>query len=95
MAEPAKLLPTTVIGSHGLPGWLWLAREAMAEGRFGPTDIEETLADATRLAIQDQVDAGVDIVSDGEMRRVNFIVGFYGKLKGIEAMEPPRNTAKR
>ncbi len=90
MPDTPTLLPTTVIGSHALPSWLWLAREAMSEGRFGHTDIEETLEDATLTAIRDQVEAGVDIVSDGEMRRVNFIVGFYGRLRGIEAMEPPR-----
>ena len=90
MPDTPTLLPTTVIGSHALPSWLWLAREAMGEGRFGHTDIEETLEDATLTAIRDQVEAGVDIVSDGEMRRVNFIVGFYGRLRGIEAMEPPR-----
>ncbi|MBI3991836.1 MAG: cobalamin-independent methionine synthase II family protein [Candidatus Lambdaproteobacteria bacterium] len=85
-----KLLPTTVIGSHALPSWLWLSREAMAQGRFGQVDVEETLEDATRIAIQDQLDAGVDVISDGEMRRVNFIVGFYGHLRGIATEAPPR-----
>ena len=92
MSARAKLLPTTVIGSHALPGWLWLAREAMAAGRLGQIDVEETLEDATRIAIQDQLEAGVDIVSDGEMRRVNFIVGFYGRLRGIEALPAPRRV---
>ncbi len=90
MSQPPVLLPTTVIGSHALPSWLWLAREAMGAGRFGSTDVEETLDDATRIALQDQIDAGVDILSDGEMRRVNFIVGFYDRLIGIEPQEPPR-----
>ena len=85
-----KLLPTTVIGSHALPSWLWLSREAMAQGRFGPVDVEETLEDATRIAIQDQLEAGVDIISDGEMRRVNFIIGFYSHLRGIVTEAPPR-----
>ena len=74
------LLPTSVIGSYALPSWLWLAREAMAAGRYGARDIAETLEDATRLAIDDQIEAGVDIISDGEMRRTNFILGFYGHL---------------
>ncbi len=90
MNKPNHLLPTSVIGSHGLPSWLWLAREAMAQGRFGTVDIEETLHDATMMAIQDQVEAGVDIISDGEMRRVNFILGFFEKLTGLERLEPTR-----
>jgi 5-methyltetrahydropteroyltriglutamate--homocysteine methyltransferase len=56
----------------------------MAEGKFGNTDIEETLEDATRIAIADQIEAGVDLISDGEMGRINFIVGFYSHLTGIE-----------
>lgn len=84
------LLPTTVIGSYALPSWLWLAREAIASGRYGPTDIAETLEDATRIAMQDQTEAGVDIISDGEMRRVNFIIGFYEHLRGLEVLPPSR-----
>ena len=90
MTQNAPLLPTTVIGSHALPSWLWLAREAMAQERMGQTDIEETLEDATRIAIADQVEAGVDLITDGEMRRVNFIVGFYGRLTGLKFGPPAR-----
>ena len=86
MKQPSHLLPTSVIGSHGLPSWLWLAREGMAQGRFGATDVEETLQDATMMAIRDQVEAGVDIISDGEMRRVNFILGFFDRLAGLERL---------
>lgn len=84
------LLPTSVVGSHGLPGWVWLAREAMAEGRLGALDEQELLRDATRLAMLDQIDAGVDVISTGEMGRLKFIVGFYDHFTGIEAQAPPR-----
>ncbi|GIX46129.1 MAG: methionine synthase [Candidatus Tectimicrobiota bacterium] len=86
----APLLPTSVIGSYALPSWLWLAREAMAAGRFGERDISETLEDATRIAIADQLEAGIDVVSDGEMRRVNFIQGFYSRIQGLEVLPPAR-----
>ena len=86
----STVLPTSVIGSHALPSWLWLAREAMAAGRYGARDIAETLEDATRLAIADQLEAGVDLISDGEMRRVNFILGFYEHIRGLEALPPAR-----
>jgi len=86
------LLPTTVIGSHPLPSWLLLAREAMESGRLGAAEAREVLEDATRLAIADQVDAGVDVLSSGEMPRVRFIVGFYDHLTGIRRLPPPRKV---
>jgi 5-methyltetrahydropteroyltriglutamate--homocysteine methyltransferase len=84
------LLPTSVVGSHGLPGWVWLAREAMEAGRLGAADLRELVEDATQAALLDQERAGVDVVTTGEMMRVRFIVGFYGRLTGIRALEPAR-----
>ena len=88
MALP--LLPTTVVGSHGIPGWLHVARTAVARGEFGPTDLEELYADATRLAIDDQERAGIDVLSDGEMRRLHFVQGFYGRLHGLQPLPVAR-----
>ena len=84
------LLPTSVVGSHGLPGWVWLAREAMEAGRMGAVDLRELVEDATQAALLDQERAGVDVVATGEMMRVRFIVGFYDRLTGIRALEPAR-----
>ena len=56
------LLPVQVIGSHGVPGWLWVIRDAIAEGKMGPSDVQETLQDAVNLAIADMTQAGVDII---------------------------------
>ena len=67
------LLPTTVVGSHATPSWLWTATEQIDKGLYGPTDINETFNDAVDLAILDQTRAGIDIVSDGEMRRWYFV----------------------
>ena len=53
------LLPTSVVGSHGLPGWVWLAREAMEAGRLGALDVRELTEDATQIALLDQQRAGV------------------------------------
>jgi len=86
------LLPTTVVGSSALPSWLWLARDAAASGRLGEAEVREVIEDATRLAISDQVDAGVDILSTGEMPRLRFIVGFYDHLTGIRRLEAPRKV---
>jgi len=90
MTRSLATLPTTVVGSHGLPGWLWLAREAMEAGRLGDVDVREVMADATQAAILDQERAGIDIISTGEMMRVRFIVGFYDRLTGLRRLPPPR-----
>jgi 5-methyltetrahydropteroyltriglutamate--homocysteine methyltransferase len=84
------LLPTSVVGSHGLPGWVWLAREAMDAGRMGVVDLRELMEDATQAALLDQERAGVDVVTTGEMMRVRFILGFYDRITGIRALAPPR-----
>ena len=63
------LLPTTVIGSHATPSWLWTAIDEIDKGNYGETDINETFDDAVNAAILDQERAGIDIISDGEMRR--------------------------
>jgi 5-methyltetrahydropteroyltriglutamate--homocysteine methyltransferase len=81
--EPLPLLPTTVIGSHAIPGWLHLAREAIKQGALGATEIAELYGDATDLAIADQERAGVDLIADGEMRRLHFIQGFYQFITGL------------
>jgi 5-methyltetrahydropteroyltriglutamate--homocysteine methyltransferase len=90
MTDPMPLIPTTVCGSHGLPSWLHLVREAAAADRLGTVDLQEAYDDAVRLAIRDQVEAGVDVISDGEMRRVTFIRGFYDRLTGIRPLPVPR-----
>ena len=73
MAEiPAALplLPTTVVGSHARPAWWWCANEAIQQGRFGERDIAETLDHAVDMAILDQERLGIDVITDGEMRRL-------------------------
>jgi 5-methyltetrahydropteroyltriglutamate--homocysteine methyltransferase len=78
------LLPTQVIGSYGTPGWLYIVRDAMKEGKMGPTDVREAFDDATNLAIMEMEESGVDVISDGEMRRFNFLVSFYDYIHGIQ-----------
>ena len=90
---PMKL-PTSVVGSHGLPGWVWLAREAMEQGRLGALDLRELMEDATQAALLDQERAGIDVVSTGEMMRVRFIIGFYARIKGLRALPAPRQLGQ-
>jgi len=93
MAQPYQPTPltTSVVGSHTHPGWLDLAVAAAERGELGPRDIREFGDDAVDTAIRDQEDAGVDVVSEGEMRRVGFFTAeFYRHLTGVSPLEPER-----
>ena len=79
-----KLLPTMGVGSYATPGWMFPFRSAMGDGRVGADDIREAFDDATRVVIADQIEAGVDILSDGELRRQRFVYEMYERIGGIE-----------
>jgi 5-methyltetrahydropteroyltriglutamate--homocysteine methyltransferase len=69
---------------------VWLLRDAVTEGKLGPSDIAESLRDAARIALLDQQEAGYDIVSDGEMLRADFTRNFHAHVRGLEAIEYER-----
>lgn len=88
--QPAPLA-TSVVGSHARPGWLDLAVAGAARGELGPVDIREVQDDAVDAALRDQEDAGIDIPSDGEMRRAGFFTAeFYRHITGVEPLPPDR-----
>ena len=89
---PHGLLPTTVIGSYAMPGWLWTAVGEIDKGSYGETDVRETFDDAVNIAIMDQERAGVDIITDGEMRRWYFVQSFYKRMEGIMPDPPLRKV---
>lgn len=78
----SRPLRTTVIGSYPFPGWLEFASGRLDQ--FGSADREEMVDDAVTVALQDQLAAGVDVVTDGEQTRLDFNLSFYGFLRGIE-----------
>jgi 5-methyltetrahydropteroyltriglutamate--homocysteine methyltransferase len=84
------LLPTMGVGSYAAPGWFFVARQAMRDGAMGALDIEELFEDATRLAVDDQIAAGLDIISDGELRRQRFVYEMFERLSGLERRAPAR-----
>lgn len=91
--ESLPLIPTHVIGSHAWPAWLFTALEAMQRGEYGPKDWAETQDDAVELALRDQEEAGIDIVTDGEMRRIGFFTAeFYGHMTGLRELSPQRKV---
>ncbi len=88
--QPAPLA-TSVIGSHARPGWLEVAVAAAGRDELGPVDVREVLDDAVDMALRDQEDAGIDIVSDGEMRRAGFFTAeFYRHLTGVAPLPSDR-----
>ena len=88
--RPGGLL-TGVVGSHARPSWFVAGLEAVDRGEFGSADLEEMLDDAVDLAIRDQENAGIEVVSDGEMRRAGFFTAeFYRHLTGVRMLPSPR-----
>src|SRR5690348_17241175 len=91
MSASLPLLPTSVVGSYARPGWLFAGLESAARGEFGPADLQEMLDDAVDTALRDQEEAGVDVVTDGEMRRAGFFTAeFYRHLTGLRPLLPER-----
>ena len=78
-------LRTTVIGSYPFPSWLEFASQNL--DAFGSADVAEMQDDAATIAIQDQLRAGLDVITDGEQTRFDFNLSFYGYLDGID-LEP-------
>jgi 5-methyltetrahydropteroyltriglutamate--homocysteine methyltransferase len=95
---PQKILLTSLVGSYAQPEWL-IDRKKLA-GRFPPrvraTELwrvaseflDEAQDDATLLAIRDQERAGLDIITDGEMRRESYSNRFATALEGVDIDNP-------
>jgi len=75
-------LRTTVIGSYPFPAWLEFASAHL--DRFGSDDLAEMVDDAVVAAVHDQLEAGTDVITDGEQTRLDFNLSFYGYLDGIQ-----------
>jgi len=85
----SRPLRTSVIGSYPFPSWLEFASRHLAE--FGRADIAEIQDDAVIAAVHDQVEAGLDVITDGEQTRLDFNLSFYGFIEGIALeSESPR-----
>jgi 5-methyltetrahydropteroyltriglutamate--homocysteine methyltransferase len=100
---PKHLLPTTVVGSYPQPEWLVdramlsksVPRTHMHEMWRLPTEhLEEAQDDATIVAIRDMERAGIDIVTDGEIRRESYSNRFATALEGVDADNPAMITSR-
>src|SRR5216683_3625697 len=98
------LFPTTLVGSYPQPEWL-IDRKKLA-GRFPPRvrakelwrvpepHLAEAQDDATVLAIRAQERAGLDIITDGEIRRESYSNRFATALEGIDIDNPAQVVAR-
>jgi 5-methyltetrahydropteroyltriglutamate--homocysteine methyltransferase len=104
---PEKLLPTTVVGSYPQPTWLVDRAMLLSNNpprvrlkkvwRIREEDLEAAQDDATRLVVSDMERAGIDIVSDGEVRRESYFNRFATALDGVDIDQPamvPDRTGK-
>jgi 5-methyltetrahydropteroyltriglutamate--homocysteine methyltransferase len=98
MASPQTLLPTTVVGSYPQPDWL-VNREILSKNvvprvrmkqiwRVAEDALEQAQDDATLIAIRDMERAGIDIITDGEMRRESYSNRFALALDGVDVDTP-------
>ena len=100
----ARLFPTTLVGSYPQPEWLIdrasLSKQTPARvrarelWRVDPQWLEQAQDDATVIAILDQERAGLDIITDGEMRRESYSNRFATALDGID-LDNPGSTLSR
>lgn len=98
------LLPTTVVGSYPQPDWL-VDRDVLARNlvprvrmremwRVPETVLEQAQDDATLLAIRDMERAGIDIITDGEIRRESYSNRFALALDGVDIDNPARTMGR-
>ncbi len=104
MASMPSLLPTTVVGSYPQPDWL-VNREVLAKNlvprvrmreiwRVAEDALEQAQDDATLIAIRDMERAGIDIITDGEMRRESYSNRFALALDGVDVDTPAAVTGR-
>ena len=97
-----QLLPTTVVGSYPQPDWLvnremlskTVPRVRMDIWRVPEAWLEQAQDDATLLAIRDMERAGIDIITDGEIRRESYSNRFATALEGIDTAKPGQVKAR-
>jgi 5-methyltetrahydropteroyltriglutamate--homocysteine methyltransferase len=98
------IFPTTLVGSYPQPDWL-IDREKLSKQmpprvraqqlwRVPPEWLEQAQDDATLLAIRDQERAGIDILSDGEVRRESYSNRFATALEGVDLDNPATITSR-
>nr|WP_275403951.1 hypothetical protein [Pseudonocardia acidicola] len=82
------MIPTTVVGSWPVPDWLERAKTGVYHGSLSRTQLAEMHDMAIKAALKDQEVAGIDILSDGELRRDNDIDYLLARVPGVRVRTP-------
>ena len=78
------ILPTTVVGSYSMPGWLERLKTEYFARRISRHDLDEIHDNAVKAAIKDQETAGLDVLTVGELRRDNMMDYFLERFPGVQ-----------
>jgi 5-methyltetrahydropteroyltriglutamate--homocysteine methyltransferase len=84
------VLAATIAGSLPKPAWLAAPETLWAPWRLPPETLLEGQRDAVVLALREQEEAGIDVVTDGEQMRRHFVHGFAERLDGIDSARRTR-----
>lgn len=79
-----KLLPTSTAGSLPKPSWIAEPEKLWSDWKLDGNDLIQAKHDALLIALQEQIYAGIDIVSDGEQTRQHFVTTFIEHLDGVD-----------
>jgi 5-methyltetrahydropteroyltriglutamate--homocysteine methyltransferase len=77
-------MPTSVIGSYSFPKWLDSVRDLGTKGVLTPEQVEEAHDNAVKSVIKDHELAGVDVITDGEIRRDTMVYFFSRRIHGFD-----------
>lgn len=87
-----KLLPTSTAGSLPKPSWLAQPEQLWSDWKLQGDELKQAKQDALLVSLQEQTQAGIDIVSDGEQTRQHFVTTFIEHLDGVDFTQ--RQTVK-
>lgn len=90
MEANLPMLPTVCVGSYASPVWFVVAQRMLRDGELGEQEVAEVFDDVVAICVADQLEAGIDILTDGEFRRQRFVFELYDRLEGLERHPPQR-----
>jgi 5-methyltetrahydropteroyltriglutamate--homocysteine methyltransferase len=88
------MLEPSIVGSLPKPSWLAQPGVLKAPWRLAGSELREAQDDAVRVAVQEQEEAGMAVVTDGEVRRRHYIWGFLDGLTGIDTQNLGRKRTR-
>jgi 5-methyltetrahydropteroyltriglutamate--homocysteine methyltransferase len=79
-----KNIHTTISGSLPKPSWLAETGKLWGQWKLSSTELDQAKADAMKIVVSDQINAGISIITDGEQTRQHFVTTFIENLSGVD-----------